>query len=76
MQDTTKEIQERNDIEAIAFDFIQNLQLSVVSVQELFYLIQLSVKVFCVHDLKQGKHIFIFTMRVLLLRGLIKYAVS
>ena len=37
---------------------MQNLQLLEVSIQELFYLNQLSVNLFCVHDLKRGKVFF------------------
>jgi hypothetical protein len=49
---------------SIAFDFIQNIQLLQIPVQEIFYLRQLAVKVVCIHDKK--KHL------VLLLLALIK----
>lgn len=58
LQNTTEETKERNDIEAIAFDFMQNLHLPEVPVQDLFYLTQLSVNVFCIHNLNTGKAYF------------------
>ena len=57
--DTTKENQDINIIAAIAFGFMQNLQLLEVPVQELFYLSQLRVNLYyCVHNLKTGKAFF------------------
>lgn len=46
------------DTAAICIDFMQNLQLPNIPVQEVFYLRQLVVNVFCIHDLKSGKAVF------------------
>ena len=37
---------------AIAIDFMQNIQLPVIPVQETFYLRQLTTNVFCIHNVK------------------------
>lgn len=42
----------------IAFDFMQNLPLPHIPVQEVFYLRQLWLYEFCVYDLKTGKSVF------------------
>lgn len=49
---------DRPDVTAIAFDFMQNLQLPELPVQEMFYLRKLWLYVFCVHDLKTNKSVF------------------
>lgn len=43
---------------AIAFDYMQNVQLPQIPVQEIFYLRQLSVNVFCIHDIKNKNSYF------------------
>lgn len=43
---------------AICVDYMQNLALPVIPVQDTFYLHQLSVNVFNIHDLKTGKTMF------------------
>lgn len=43
---------EREDVGAIVFDYMQNLPLPKIPVQEMFYLRKLWLYVFCVHDLK------------------------
>lgn len=53
-----EDCKQRNDLEAIAFDYMQNLQLPEIPVQDLFYLSQLSVNVFCIHNLKTRKSVF------------------
>lgn len=42
----------------LAFDYMQNLPLPVLPVQEVFYLRQLWVYEFCVHNMKTGKATF------------------
>ena len=42
----------------ICIDYMQNLQLSVIPVQETFYLSQLTVNVLCIHNLKDDKVTF------------------
>lgn len=42
------------NILAIAMDYMQNIQLPVTPVQELFYLRQLTVNMFCIHDIKNN----------------------
>lgn len=39
---------------AICIDFMQNLQLPSIPVQETFYLRQLTVSIFCIHNLKDS----------------------
>jgi hypothetical protein len=60
-----KKIQEvetkcKNDpnVYGIAFDFMQNLPLPHIPVQEIFYLRQLWLYEFCIYDLKTGKSVF------------------
>lgn len=58
LKSTKEECLEREDLAAFAFDYMQNLQLPEIPVQDLFYLSQLSVSVFCVTDLKTDKSFF------------------
>lgn len=44
-----------NHIISLCFDFMQNIQLPKIPVQETFYLRQLSVNIFCIHDIKRNK---------------------
>lgn len=44
-----------NDVMAISFDFMQNLALPHLPVQDTFYLRQLTVCVFGIHNIKNGK---------------------
>ncbi|XP_063229232.1 uncharacterized protein LOC134534688 [Bacillus rossius redtenbacheri] len=46
------------DLGAICIDFMQNLQLPCIPVQEVFYLRQLTISVFCIHNLKDGNATF------------------
>lgn len=46
--------QTRDDVAGICFDYMQNLPLPHIPVQEVFYLRQLWVYVFCIHDIKKG----------------------
>lgn len=55
LKNTVAEVKETDNITAVSFDFMQNLQLPLVPVQDAFYLTQLSVSVFGIHDLKTGK---------------------
>ncbi|CAG9784775.1 unnamed protein product [Diatraea saccharalis] len=45
---------ERADVGAIVFDYMQNLPIPKIPVQEMFYLRKLWLYVFCVHDLKSN----------------------
>lgn len=47
-----------NSIGGIVIDYMQNLPLPHIPVQEMFYLRQLWVYVFNIHDLKTGKSVF------------------
>lgn len=40
---------------SLCFDFMQNIQIPRIPVQETFYLRQLSVNVFCMHNIKSNK---------------------
>ncbi|KAL4718200.1 hypothetical protein ACJJTC_014059 [Scirpophaga incertulas] len=55
VQDLCKE---RDDVAAITFDFIQNLPLPHIPIQNIFYLRQLWVNCFGIKDLKTGKSTF------------------
>jgi len=44
----------------LSFDYMQNLPLPVVPVQEVFYVCQLWVYEFCAHNMKIGKATFYF----------------
>lgn len=54
---TMKEMSKNQDEDtaAVCFDFMQNLPLPNIPVQEIFYMRQLWVNVFCIHDLKSNK---------------------
>lgn len=56
------EIQElcksRDDVAALTFDFMQNLPLPNIPIQEIFYLRQLWVNCFGIKNLKTGKSVF------------------
>ncbi|XP_046666325.1 uncharacterized protein LOC124358073 [Homalodisca vitripennis] len=56
------EVQEQaatnENIGGICIDYMQNLQLPTIPVQETFYLRQLTVSVFCVHNLKDNSVVF------------------
>ena len=46
---------------AIAFDYMQNIPLPMIPVQETFYLRQLSVNLFSIHDVKCNKgHAYVY----------------
>lgn len=47
-----KKVQESNDLTAVCLDYLQNLDLPKIPIQDTFYLRQLNVNVFCVHDFK------------------------
>lgn len=57
-----KELQERYKddctVDIITVDFMQNVFLSQIPVQETFYLHQLTVSNFNIHDVKTGKAVF------------------
>lgn len=57
LNNQVQECKQRNDVEALAFDFMQNLQLPVIPVQDLFYLSQLTVNVFCISNIKSRKSV-------------------
>ncbi|GBP78544.1 hypothetical protein EVAR_61676_1 [Eumeta japonica] len=46
---------DKDDVGAIRFDYMQNLPLPKIPVQEMFYLRKLWLYVFCVHDLKTNE---------------------
>lgn len=51
-QEVLKVCHEKENVGAIVFDYMQNLPLPKIPVQEMFYLRKLWLYVFCVHDLK------------------------
>lgn len=54
IQNVTKMCAERNDVCGITFDFMQNLPLPQIPVQEMFYYRQLWVHAFQIHNLKDN----------------------
>lgn len=55
---STEQSKGNEDVLGICFDFMQNLQLPQIPVQEIFYLRQLTVNVFGIHNLKTGNAVF------------------
>lgn len=47
-----------NNVLSLSFDYMMNVSLPKVPVQDLFYLRQLTVNLFCVHDIKKHKAVF------------------
>lgn len=45
---------DQHHVLAIAFDYMQNMSLPVIPVQGTFYLRQLNVNSFCIHDVKKN----------------------
>lgn len=58
LKDSEAECKQRDDLGVISFDYMQNLHLPLIPVQDVFYLTQLTVSVFGIHDLKSGKAYF------------------
>ncbi|KAK4879662.1 hypothetical protein RN001_007808 [Aquatica leii] len=58
LKTTTEECQQREDLAAFCFDFMQNLQLPEFPTQDKFYLSQLTVSLFCITNLKTQKSFF------------------
>ena len=52
LQKSTKLSQKNDNIAGLVFDYMQNLQLPKIPVQEIFYLRQLTVNVFCIYNTK------------------------
>lgn len=55
MKQTERSCQENDTVLGLCFDFMQNLPLPHIPVQDIFYLRQLWVNVFCIHDIKANK---------------------
>lgn len=52
-----KEVESKDEphVLAVCFDFMQNVQLPRIPVQETFYLLQLTTSAFYVHDIKKNE---------------------
>jgi len=59
LKDSVDDCKNRDDLMALSFDYMQNVHLPEVPVQELFYLTQLIVNIFGIHNLKTG-HAFYY----------------
>nr|CAH7716842.1 unnamed protein product [Callosobruchus chinensis] len=59
LQNVQNLCQERLDVAGITFDFIQNLPLSNIPVQKIFYFLQLWVYAFEIHNLSVRGHSFL-----------------
>lgn len=60
MKDIEKKTQEDEEVCGIVIDFMQNVHLPVIPVQETFYLRQLNVSVFCIHNLKKESDVVFY----------------
>ncbi|CAH0562999.1 unnamed protein product [Brassicogethes aeneus] len=58
LKQSTDECKIRDDLAVITFDYMQNLHLPEVPVQDLFYLTQLTVNIFGIHNCKTDKAFF------------------
>jgi hypothetical protein len=58
MKNVKEKCSNNDDIIGLTLDYIQNVSLSDIPVQEMFYYRHLWVFNFCVHDLKTGKAVF------------------
>lgn len=58
MKEVEEISKERNDVRAIVFDFMQNLPLPLIPVQEMFYLRKLWLNVFNIHDIGKERTVF------------------
>nr|CAI5835289.1 unnamed protein product [Callosobruchus analis] len=58
LKTSSSEYRQRNDLGVICFDCMQNLQLPLIPVQDVFYPTQLTVSLFCIHDMRSGKSYF------------------
>lgn len=47
-------IEINTNVLSLAIDYMQNISLPLIPVQELFYMRQLTVSVFCIHDVKKN----------------------
>lgn len=50
LNETTKKSKENENILGLVFDYMQNISSPKIPVQEIFYLRQLTVNVFCVYN--------------------------
>lgn len=58
LQESTKKSKKSDNVVALSFDYMQNLQLPKIPVQNLFYLRQLTVSVFCIHNMKTDEVVY------------------
>jgi hypothetical protein len=52
LEDAKKICKEKSDTVALCFDFMQNVNMPKIPVQDLFYLRKLTVSVFCIYNMK------------------------
>lgn len=58
MKEVTEQCKANPEISGICMDYMQNLQLPAIPIQETFYLRQLTVNVLNIHDLLSRKSLF------------------
>lgn len=58
LQEVTQLCKEREDVMGIVFDYMQNLPLPHLPVQEMFYLRKLWLNVFCINNIKNNISVF------------------
>ena len=72
----TESHNKEDDTVALVFDYMQNQPLPLIPVQEVFYLRQLWVNIFCIHNLSTNTSKFLCIMRGRLINLLMKFAPS
>lgn len=61
LQDSTKQSKEKENVLGLIFDYMQNVSLPKIPVQEMFYLRQLTVNVFCIFNTKtDSAHYYVY----------------
>lgn len=58
LKESTDECKNRDELAVLTFDYMQNVHLPEIPVQDLFYLTQLTVNIFGIHNCKTGKSFF------------------
>lgn len=74
MKDVTELCQKDPTVDGICVDYMQNLMLPLIPIQDTFYLHQLTVNVFNIHHLKTGKSFLYLYHEGLGKKVLTKYA--
>ncbi|CAH1114664.1 unnamed protein product [Psylliodes chrysocephalus] len=63
LKESTDKCKIRDDLFVITFEYMQNVHLAEVPVKDLFYLTQLTVSIFGIHNYKTGKYMKVLPIR-------------